>query len=196
MIFRLLKRYGFIGGLRLVRDLFFTKIFFPYNCRLVRYPFYFRCDNKINYGKNFTAGVGLRIDVFDHGILKIGNDVQINDYVHLAVIESVTIGDNTLIASKVFITDHNHGMIGSSDISSSPSVAPSLRPLISAKVVIGEKVWIGENVTILSGVTIGNGSIIAAGAVVTHDVPENVIAAGVPAKIVKIYNYETFRWER
>lgn len=50
---------------------------------------------------------------------------------------------------------------------------------------IGKNVWLGSNVTVLPGVTIGDGAIIAAGAVVTKDVPENMVAAGVPAKVIR-----------
>ena len=50
---------------------------------------------------------------------------------------------------------------------------------------IGNKVWIGAGVVITKGVTIGDNSVVAAGAVVTHDIPANVIAAGVPAKVIK-----------
>ena len=50
---------------------------------------------------------------------------------------------------------------------------------------IGNHVWIGINVTILKGVKIGDGAIIAAGAVVTRDVPERCLAAGVPARVIK-----------
>ncbi len=50
---------------------------------------------------------------------------------------------------------------------------------------IGKRVWLGANVTILPGVTIGNGAIIAAGAVVTKDVKENTVVAGVPAKYIR-----------
>lgn len=53
------------------------------------------------------------------------------------------------------------------------------------QVVIGDGVWIGTRVIIMPGVTIGKGSIIGAGAVVTKDIPENVIAVGVPAQVIK-----------
>ena len=52
-------------------------------------------------------------------------------------------------------------------------------------VTIGNDVWIGGNATILPGVTIGNNVVVAAGAVVTHDVPDNTLVAGVPARKIK-----------
>ncbi len=54
-----------------------------------------------------------------------------------------------------------------------------------APTIIGRNAWVGVNVTILPGVTIGDGAIIAAGAVVTHDIPQHSLAAGVPAKVIK-----------
>jgi maltose O-acetyltransferase len=56
---------------------------------------------------------------------------------------------------------------------------------IAKAISIGNNVWIGGNVTILPGVSIGNNSIIGAGAVVTKDVQENCIAAGVPARVIR-----------
>ena len=59
------------------------------------------------------------------------------------------------------------------------------QPRINADIVIGDDVWLGANTIILSGVKISNGIIVAAGAVVTKDITEeNVIVAGVPAKII------------
>ena len=58
-------------------------------------------------------------------------------------------------------------------------------------VTIGRDVWIGANCTILPGVTIGNNIVIAAGAVVTKDVPDNCVAGGVPAKIIREINDAT-----
>ncbi len=59
---------------------------------------------------------------------------------------------------------------------------------IASPVRIGNDVWIGGNVTILQGITIGNNVVVAAGAVVTKDIPDNTLVAGVPA--VKIRNLE------
>ena len=52
-------------------------------------------------------------------------------------------------------------------------------------IVIEDNVWIGAGVHIMGGVTIGRNSVIGAGSVVTKDVPENVIAAGVPCKVIR-----------
>lgn len=54
-----------------------------------------------------------------------------------------------------------------------------------APVVISNNVWLGSRVMVLKGVTIGENSIIAAGAVVAKSIPPNVIAAGVPAKVIR-----------
>lgn len=64
----------------------------------------------------------------------------------------------------------------------SPADRKNLYP---APIRIGNNVWLGANVTVLPGVTIGDNAVVAAGAVVTKDVPENMIVAGVPAKILK-----------
>ncbi len=193
------KRYGFWGSLRLGRDIFLTKILFP-NARLIRFPVYIRGKKFISVGNNMTSGVGLRIDAFPHNdkirnaVISIGSNVEVNDYVHIGAIESVTIGNNVLIASKVFISDHNHGSY-SGDNQSSPLEAPKERPLQVKPIVIGDNVWIGESVTILPGVVIGEGSVIGASSVVTKSVPPRCIAVGAPAAVVKMYNDVTQKWE-
>ena len=57
--------------------------------------------------------------------------------------------------------------------------------LSSFPIIIGKDVWIGSNATIAPGVTIGDNAGIGAGAVVTKDIPENAVAVGVPAKVIK-----------
>ena len=70
----------------------------------------------------------------------------------------------------------------------------SFQPLKTESVYIGKGTWIGEKVCILPGVHIGEKSIIAAGSIVTHDVPDYVIAAGNPAKIIKKWDWENNEW--
>lgn len=111
----------------------------------------------------------------------IGDNVSFEDYCHVACADKVIIGEGTLIASKVFISDHFHGEISSKDL----SLAPNARPLSTKPVVIGRNVWIGDNVSILPGVTLGDNVIVGANAVVTHSFPENVVIAGCPARVIK-----------
>jgi acetyltransferase-like isoleucine patch superfamily enzyme len=65
------------------------------------------------------------------------------------------------------------------------AVPVRLQGLITAPVVIGNNVWLGSKVSVLRGVRIGDNAIIGAGAVVTHDIPANAIAAGVPARVLR-----------
>lgn len=114
--------------------------------------------------------------------LVIGKRVKINSKCHIGVINKIEIGNDVLIGSNVFITDHSHG----ASIESELSVPPTNRKLFSkGNVVIGERCWICENAVILPNTHIGSGSVVAASAVVTKDVPDNVIVGGNPAQIIK-----------
>ena len=108
-------------------------------------------------------------------VLKFGNNVQINDYVHIGAVENITIGNNVLIASKVFITDHNHGCYNG-EIQDTPDSIVMKRKIYSNPVFIEDNVWLGEFVCILPGVKIGKNSIIGSMSVVTKNIPENSIA--------------------
>lgn len=115
-------------------------------------------------------------------IIVINDGVSINYDVHIAAINKVIIGEDTLIASKVFITDHFHGDTTFDNL----IIPPSERILVSkGPVIIGKNVWIGEGVSIMPGVTIGNNSIIGANSVVTKSIPAYSVACGVPARIIK-----------
>jgi lipopolysaccharide O-acetyltransferase len=193
----LLASYGFLGLGRLGRNWLLTRLLFP-GARLIRFPVYIRGRRQMDFGQKLTVGVGARIEAFAQTggiVLHIGARVEINDYVHIAAIGSVRIGDDVLIASRVFISDHNHGGFDDDSPSNGPDVPPSMRPLRWSPVSIGERVWIGENVCILPGVTIGPGAVIGAGSVVTRDVPGNAIAAGNPARVIRRYSPASHRWE-
>ena len=106
------------------------------------------------------------------GNTRIGRQSIINAAGGVEIGCDVRIGPRLLISS----TDHKYS-IKSKVIRSQGS--------IKKKVVIGDNVWIGANVSIMKGVTIGNNVVVAASAVITKDVPDNVLVAGVPAKIIK-----------
>lgn len=195
----LLARYGCIGLLRLARDILFTRIFFS-GARIIRWPWHVRGMPHIRIGSGFTAGTGLRLDAFPDRescvCISIGERVEVNDHVHIGAVESVTIGDDVLIASRVFITDHDHGCYGGDIPHSRPETRPADRDLVVSPVSIGNRAWLGEGVTVLPGVTIGAGAVIGANAVVTRDVPENCLAVGAPARVIKRYDSATNRWIR
>ncbi len=116
----------------------------------------FNCD----YGKN----------------IYVGEDFLTNYNVTILDIAPVYIGDFCMIGPNTLITTVGHPLL------------PKGRRAKMAQgqiVRIGNDVWIGGNCTILPGVTIGNNVVVAAGAVVSKDVPDNCVVAGVPAKIIK-----------
>ena len=191
------SRYGFLGSIRLVFSLIYTKFRHP-QAKLIRLPFDIRNSKYIKIGEGFTSGFGCRIESFPIDrtsklCISFGKNVQINDYVHISSVGMVSIGNNVLMASKIYISDHNHGSY-TLELSDSPLIAPIDRQLVSNPVVIEDDVWIGESACILPGVTVGKGSIIGAMSIVTKDIPANCIAVGNPARVVKIYDFESATW--
>lgn len=104
----------------------------------------------------------------------VGNDVFINAGCCFQDQGGIEIGDGTFIGHNVVIATLNHDL-----------QCDKRCNMIPKKVKIGKGVWIGSNATICPGVEIGDYSVIGAGAVVTKDIPEKVVAVGVPAKIIK-----------
>lgn len=110
--------------------------------------------------------------------LYIGRRTSINEFSNIRAASGViVIGDNCLIAQFVSIIAANHSLARDKPIRDQPA------DLTRNSVNIGNDVWIGAHAVILPGVTIGNGAVVAAGAVVTHEVSEHVMVAGVPAQI-------------
>jgi acetyltransferase-like isoleucine patch superfamily enzyme len=194
----LIKVYGVFGFLQLIIFKIRTKFLFS-KARIIRFPIMIRGKKLIKVGSGFTTGYNCRIDAYTETnskrVINIGKNVQINDYVHIGAVESIEIEDNVLIASKVFITDHNHGNY-SGENQDSPESIPHDRPFYSKPVKIKKNVWLGEFVSVLSGVTIGEGSIIGAMSVVNKDIPPFTIAVGSPAKVIKKYNHSTKKWDK
>lgn len=106
--------------------------------------------------------------------LTIGKNVFINHDCSFLDLGGITIDDDVLIGPKVSLITENH------------PIDPLQRKSLDLKSIhIKRNAWIGAAATILPGVTIGENAIVAAGAVVTKNVPDNVVVAGVPAKVIK-----------
>ena len=110
-----------------------------------------------------------------NGSISLGNYILISPGTSIRSAESIDIGDSTMIASDVVITDSDwHGIYDRTDYVATPK-----------PVKIHKNVWIGERSIILKGTQIGENSIIVAGSVVHGDIPPNSVYAGNPAKEVK-----------
>lgn len=104
------------------------------------------------------------------------------------VSDLLEIEDNVILASDVLMVTHNHGINPESDL-------PYYRQrLETAPIKIEEGTWIGEKAVVLPGVTVGHHSIVAAGAVVTKSCPPYSMMAGVPARIIKSYDFKQHKW--
>ena len=145
----------------------------------------------ITVGDYFTCGKDVRIQTWpvycgeDTGYtpkLIIGNKVSITERCFISCLNYIEIGDGTLLGSDVFISDNSHGRNTADEL----EIPPGKRKLYSkGSVIIGKNVWVGKNACIMPAVKIGDGVIIGANSVVTHDIPSNCIAAGIPAKVIR-----------
>ncbi|MGB0467669.1 MAG: sugar O-acetyltransferase [Pontibacterium sp.] len=116
----------------------------------------------------------------DYGYnIQVGKNFYANHQCIILDAAEVIIGDNVMLGPGVQISTTEHPL----------NTEQRLQGLTIARPVhIGDNVWIGMGAQILSGVSIGTNSVIAAGAVVTKDIAENVLAAGVPACVVRHLN--------
>lgn len=108
--------------------------------------------------------------------IKLGNHVYANFNLTIADDTYVTIGDHTMIGPNVTLSSAAHPIL------------PELRQhgyQYNLPIHIGNNCWLGAGVIILPGITIGDNSVIGAGAVVTRDIPANVVAMGVPARVAR-----------
>ena len=129
---------------------------------------FFNYDVSFNYKKFIKCGgmIGQNCEVWP--------DVEFGSEPYL-----ITIGDNVRITSGVRFVTHDGGVWVLRN-------NPGLEDIdVFGKIVIGNNVHIGWNSIIMPNVVIGNNVVIGAGSVVTHDIPDNTIVGGVPAKVIK-----------
>jgi acetyltransferase-like isoleucine patch superfamily enzyme len=110
------------------------------------------------------------------GRIRIGDRCFVNCGTVLISVLEVEIGNDVALANEVYIMDSNsHGVEG--------------REHVEAPVRIGDGSWLGARAMVLPGVTIGKRVVVAAGSVVTRDVPDDVLVAGNPARVVRPLTY-------
>lgn len=144
-----------------------------------------RCvvGRRIRIRDNATISLGDECMILDdvvvigNGSISLGDRSSIGDGCILVSRARIDIGSDVMIAASCFVTDVDHGVDATTPIREQEL---DVRP-----VRIGNDVWIGCHTVVLRGVSIGDGSVIAANSVVTADIPSRVIAAGVPARILR-----------
>lgn len=146
-----------------------------------------RLDEKEKLLKEILGKTGEYVNIeapfhCDYGYnIEVGENFFANYNFTVLDVGKVRIGANAQIAPNVSIYTAGH------------PVHPDSRNSgyeYGISIAIGDNVWIGGNVCIMPGVTIGNNVVIGAGSVVTKDIPDNVIAAGNPCKIIRVITEE------
>lgn len=158
------------------------KLFFRAN--LESEGFFFVGKNINFFIENGKIQLGRRVRLSDYthlhssGNLEIGSYTTINSFSRIIAFQEIVIGSHCAIAAFVTILDHDHDYTFNNK-------QITYKGYVRKPINIGSCVWIGEKVTILKGVTIGDNVIIGANSLVIQDIPSNVIAGGVPCKVLK-----------
>lgn len=159
-----------------------------------------RCPGRMSLGDHVTIDDGCSLDargaqspedfvigprtliardtclVIKSGHLRIGANGSIGSQCYLSAVSGIEIGDDAIIAGQCYFGGGRY----KTSLGAGPMVTQGL--ITKGPVVVGNDVWIGAGARVLDGVRIGDGAIIGAGSVVAKDVPENAIAAGIPAR--------------
>jgi acetyltransferase-like isoleucine patch superfamily enzyme len=134
-------------------------------------------DGELHVGKGFTLIGNIHrcsLGIYKGAVLRIGDNVVINNGTIISTRIAVTIGDGTGIGYHCLMLDSDgHALVPGEAIQEGP-------------ITIGKHVWIASKATILQGVTIGDFAVVATGAVVTRDVPAYAVVGGVPAKVIRM----------
>lgn len=131
-------------------------------------PFLGSCGRNLRLGRNITF--------YNPSQIYIGNDVYIAYGCWFMAGAAITIDDEVMFGPYCVIVSSNHSRLNGSF---------RFGPPIQEPIYIGKGAWIASHVTVTAGTSIGNGCIVAANSVVTHSIPDNVLAAGQPARVLR-----------
>ncbi len=164
------------------------------NGSIVEKPMFIMGKKNIYIGCNVQIRDGARIEaISEYGeqkltpVIRIGDNTSIEQRLHMTCANQITIGHDVTISADVLITDNSHGI-------QSINQNVRLQPLEVRITEIGDYSFIGAGCKILAGVNIGKNSIVGANSVVTRDVPNYCMVAGVPARILKTFDFDLNKW--
>jgi acetyltransferase-like isoleucine patch superfamily enzyme len=179
---------------RLVTFLFYKKSFyFSGKGLFIKKPLFIGMPKHIYIGDNCKFRDGLRLEVVDpqeNIVIRVGNNVNIEQNVHIVARGSITIGNNVSITAGCSIVDVIHPLQSPDSIFSYAEVIQDIRSDVS----IGDGTMIGINSHISPGVNIGKGCVVGAHSVVTKDIPDYSICVGSPAKVIKRFDFQRDCW--
>ena len=133
---------------------------------------------EIVFGKNVLIKEGSIIYAKKGSKITIGKNSSTGHHTEISANNYIQMGNDIIMGAYTYITDSNHGYKDS-------TLPIRKQPMESGKVIIEDNVWLGRNVMVLKDTNIGNNSIVSAGSIVTKEFKNNVILAGIPAKIIK-----------
>lgn len=135
---------------------------------------YIQLDDRVQIYRGTVLETGLG------GRIKVGVNTSIHPCCHLyAYLAPITIGQGVMLAPNCALYSYDHSLAPDKPIRKQPLTT-------RGGIVIGDEAWLGFGTIVLSGVTIGKGAAIGAGSVVVSNIPDNAIAVGNPARVVKM----------
>ncbi|HEX6391765.1 MAG TPA: acyltransferase [Solirubrobacteraceae bacterium] len=145
-------------------------------------------DAVIRLGRWSWLGHGCKLRAHE-GEIEIGAKSVLGQECTISCYQHVSIGRECIVADRVMLIDFDHGVV---------DVERPIREqgIYMRDVRVGHNVWIGYGACFLRGVTVGDNAVIGTNSVVTKDVPANAVAAGTPARVIRLRDTpEHLRWE-
>jgi acetyltransferase-like isoleucine patch superfamily enzyme len=142
---------------------------------------------RVHLGRWCWVGHGTKIRAHE-GEVRIGAKTVLGQECTISAYQHVSIGRECIVADRAMLIDFDHGVV-------EVERPIRLQGIYKRDVRVGNNVWIGYGACFLRGVTVGDNAIVGTSSVVTRDVPENAVVAGVPAKVLRMRETpKTLRW--
>jgi acetyltransferase-like isoleucine patch superfamily enzyme len=142
----------------------------------------------VRLGRWSWIGHGTKVRAHE-GEVSIGAKTVLGQECTISAFHCVAIGRECIVADRVMMIDFDHGVV-------EVERPIRLQGIYKRDVNVGHNVWIGYGACILRGATVGDNAVIGTSAVVTASIPDNAVAAGIPARVIRTREAPTtFRWE-